>query len=133
MILLNLERNSQQPIFRQIYEQLQQLMENNTLKPGFRMPSTRALAERHGINRSTVYKAYEELWAMGYLESRPGSYSTVRKRQKIATNGQKSKTGLIAWEKHSSDAGQMLHQSYLLWSWTPGFSRCKISGDVLIL
>lgn len=112
MILLNLERNSQQPIFRQIYEQLQQLMENNTLKPGFRMPSTRALAERHGINRSTVYKAYEELWAMGYLESRPGSYSTVRKRQKIVTNGQKSKTGLIAWEKHSSDAGQMLHQSY---------------------
>ncbi len=112
MILLNLERNSEQPIFRQIYRQLKQLMEDKTLKPGFRMPSTRALAEKHGINRSTVYKAYEELWAMGYLESRPGSYSIVRKRQKIATNGQKSKTGLIAWEKLSSDAGQMLHRSY---------------------
>jgi hypothetical protein len=42
---------------------------------------------------------------MGYLESRPGSYSIVRKRQKIATNGQKSKTGLIKWNKQSLDVG----------------------------
>jgi DNA-binding transcriptional MocR family regulator len=104
-------------------------MENNTLKPGFRMPSTRALAERHGVNRSTVYKAYEELWAMGYLESRPGSYSTVRKRQKIATNGQKSKKGLIAWEKHSSDAGQMLHQSYQKFK----YKLADVSSDVINL
>ena len=129
MILLNLERNSQQPIFRQIYEQLQQLVENNTLQPGFRMPSTRALAERNGINRSTVYKAYEELWAMGYIESRPGSYSTVRKRQKIATYGQKSKTGLIAWGKLSSDAGQMLHQSYQKFK----YKLADVSSDLINL
>jgi DNA-binding transcriptional MocR family regulator len=129
MILLNLERDNQMPIFKQIYEQLKQLMENNTLKPGFRMPSTRALAERHGVNRSTVYKAYEELWALGYLESRPGSYSTVRKRQKIATNGQKSKKGLIAWGEHSSDAGQMLHQSYQKFK----YKLTDVSSDVINL
>jgi DNA-binding transcriptional MocR family regulator len=129
MILLNLERNSEQPIFRQIYQQLKQLMENNTLKPGFRMPSTRALAERHGVNRSTVYKVYEELGAMGYLESRPGSYSIVRKRQRIATNGQKSKTGLIAWEKLTSDAGQMLHQSYQKFK----YKISDVSPDVINL
>ena len=30
-----------------------------------------------------LYRAYQELWALGYLESRPGSYSTVRKRAVI--------------------------------------------------
>ena len=33
-----------------------------------------------GINRSTVYRAYQDLWAQGYLEARPGAYSTVRAR-----------------------------------------------------
>jgi DNA-binding transcriptional MocR family regulator len=76
------------------------------------MPSTRSLAEKHGINRSTVYKAYEELWTMGYIESRPGSYSVVRKRQHIVGNGQKAQKGLIAWEEKSSDAGRILHRSF---------------------
>lgn len=112
MILLNLDRKSNTPLFRQVFEQLKHLIEENTLKPGFRMPPTRALAEKHGVNRSTVYKAYEELWALGYLESRPGSYSLVRKRQKIATNGRKSRKGFIPWEKNSSDTGRILHQAY---------------------
>jgi DNA-binding transcriptional MocR family regulator len=112
MIILNLERKSKMPLFRQIFQQLKRLIENNTLEPGFRMPSTRTLAEKHGINRSTVYKAYEELWALGYMESRPGSYSVVRKRQKIATPEQKSKQGLIQWETISSDVGQTLHHAY---------------------
>jgi len=112
MILLNLERDNKEPLFRQIYLQLKKMMENNVLKPGFRMPSTRILAEKNGINRSTVYKAYEELWAMGFIESRPGSYSIVRKRHEIATNGQKAKKGIISWEKHSSESGEMLHRSY---------------------
>jgi len=112
MIILNLERKSKVPLFMQIFKQLKRLMEERTLAPGFRMPSTRALAEKHGINRSTVYKAYEELWALGYIESRPGSYSVVRKRQQIATNARRSKKGLIPWEEHSSDSGRMLHQAF---------------------
>jgi DNA-binding transcriptional MocR family regulator len=112
MIILNLERSSKMPLFRQIFGQLKQLIENHTLKPGFRMPSTRTLAEKHGINRSTVYKAYEELWALGYMESRPGSYSVVRQRQKIATPEQKLKEGLIPWEEKSSRVGRTLHHAY---------------------
>jgi DNA-binding transcriptional MocR family regulator len=112
MILLNLERTSNKPLFRQIFEQLKARIEDATLSPGFRMPSTRVLAEKHGVNRSTVVKAYEELWAMGYVESRPGSYSVVRKRQQIALPGDISAKGLIPWEEKSSDAGRALHSSY---------------------
>ena len=47
---------------------------------GAALPSSRTLAERLGLNRSTVYRAYEELWALGYVDSRPGSYTRVRRR-----------------------------------------------------
>lgn len=52
MILLNLERKSSVPLFKQIFAQLKQRIEDNTLAPGFRMPSSRTLAEKHGVNRS---------------------------------------------------------------------------------
>lgn len=112
LILLNLDRESTVPLFRQIFGQIKQLIDNNTLEPGFRMPSTRELAERHGLNRSTVYKAYEELWAMGYMESRPGSYSVVRKRQKMAANDSRTQQGLIPWETKASIPGNALHRAY---------------------
>ncbi len=112
MILVNLDKKSKIPLFMQIFQQLKKLIEENTLEPGFRMPSTRTLAEKHGVNRSTVYKAYEELWALGYLESRAGSYSIVRKRQKIAAGEPKSPKGLIHWEIKSSEPGRLLHHAY---------------------
>jgi DNA-binding transcriptional MocR family regulator len=112
MILLNLDRKSRVPLFRQVFRQLKKMIEENTLEPGFRMPSTRTLAEKHGLNRSTVYKAYEELWALGYMASRPGSYSVVRKRHQIATTDRKSQKGLISWEKNSSEPGRALHLAH---------------------
>lgn len=112
MILLNLERSSKVPLFMQIFTLLKQRIDDEILKPGFRMPPTREFAEKHGINRSTVVKAYEELWALGYTESRPGSYSVVRKRQKLATPERKSDKGLIRWKDKSTKTGQLLHDSY---------------------
>jgi len=73
-----IDEASKTPLFRQIMEQVIGLVDSHALKLGTRLPSTRALAERLGVDRSTVYKAYQELWALGYLDSRPGSYSTVR-------------------------------------------------------
>lgn len=112
MILLNLERSSNVPLFIQIFSQLKQRIDDDILKPGFRMPPTREFAVQHGVNRSTVVKAYEELWALGYTESRPGSYSVVRKRQKLATPDRKSDRGLIRWKEKSTQTGQVLHDSY---------------------
>ncbi|MCP4156606.1 MAG: GntR family transcriptional regulator, partial [bacterium] len=112
MILLNLDRESKVPLFRQVFSQLKDLIDGNTLKPGYRMPSTRELAEKHGVNRSTVYKAYEELWALGYTESRPGSYSVVRKRHKTLSDMGRAKKGLIPWEKKSSEAGRFIYHTF---------------------
>lgn len=112
MIVLNLNRNEETPLFRQVFFQLKKLMDTGVLKPGFKMPPTRELAEKHELNRSTVYKAYEELWALGYLESRPGSYSYVRKKKKAGGTKQRRQGGRISWEEAAVKPVSRIYNAY---------------------
>jgi DNA-binding transcriptional MocR family regulator len=79
-MLLHLDRDNRVPLHEQIRAQVALHIDQGTVQPGTRLPPTRSLASTLGINRSTVYRAYQNLWAQGYLEARPGSYSTVRAR-----------------------------------------------------
>jgi DNA-binding transcriptional MocR family regulator len=83
IMLLSVNKESQKTIFEQLLTQITGLIENGTLKPGFRMPSSRELAELMGVNRTTIVHVYDELWAQGYIESTPGSYTYVRKRKPV--------------------------------------------------
>jgi GntR family transcriptional regulator/MocR family aminotransferase len=47
------------------------------LRPGARLPSTRALAADLGVSRSVVVQAFEQLAAEGYLTARPGAVARV--------------------------------------------------------
>lgn len=78
-LLFTVARRSPTPLWRQITQRVAALVDEGTLTAGSRLPASRQLAGALGVNRSTVCRAYEELWALGYLESRPGSYSTVRR------------------------------------------------------
>ena len=80
MILVDVTRSSATPLYLQIVHQMRRLVDEGIVAVGTAMPSTRALSERLAVNRSTVYRAYQELWALGYLDSRPGSYTRVRER-----------------------------------------------------
>ncbi len=82
-MLLSVSRNSKVKIFDQILKQITDLIENGSLEAGARLPSSRKLAKTIGVNRTTVIRVYEELGAQGYIESTPGSYTTVRKKQPI--------------------------------------------------
>jgi DNA-binding transcriptional MocR family regulator len=83
-MLLHLDRDSRVPLHEQIRAQVASLIDQGSLRPGARLPPTRVLAQRLGVHRSTAYRAYQELWARGHLEARPGSYSTVRARLRPA-------------------------------------------------
>lgn len=111
MILLNLDPKNKTPLFKQIQMQLQDMIERNILQPGSRLPSTRSFASHLGVHRSTVYKAYEELWALGYLQSRPGSYSIVRKKQKLTASEQKA-CSTISWEGKTSKSASEVYRLY---------------------
>jgi DNA-binding transcriptional MocR family regulator len=99
MLLLKIVPKSITPIYRQIITQISDLIEKETIHPGERIPASREMAAQLGLNRSTVYRAYQELQAFGYLESRPGSYMTVRKRKKTMTCHRDFHHGIIDWSR----------------------------------
>lgn len=74
---LTLDRSSAVPLHRQIYEELRRKLLDGLLRPGQRVPSTRALAEDLGVSRLPVLSAYDQLLHEGYLEGRTGSGTYV--------------------------------------------------------
>jgi GntR family transcriptional regulator / MocR family aminotransferase len=65
------------PLYRQLYNQLQEAILSGALPPGSRLSPSRALAEELGIARVTVEQAYRQLAAEGYVTSRRGAGTFV--------------------------------------------------------
>ena len=65
------------PIYRQIIDQVKNLVAAGRLKSGDEMPTIRALAQQLLINPNTVARSYRELEAQGILLSRQGSGTVV--------------------------------------------------------
>ena len=73
-----LKRNSDVNLREQLSTQIVLGILGNELAPGDRLPSTRELAQRHGIHPNTASAAYQELENQGWLEVRHGSGVYVR-------------------------------------------------------
>jgi len=111
MLLLHLNKNKSIPLFQQVIDQVKELINQGSLKAGDRLPSSRKLAADCGVNRTTIFKAYEELWAMGYLESRQGSYSTVRKPAQFTKDIDTENISSISW---ILDINPSINKEYIL-------------------
>ena len=61
------------PIYQQLADWFRRAIAEGRLRPGQRVPSTRALAGELGVSRLPVLGAYEQLHAEGYLESFTGA------------------------------------------------------------
>jgi len=72
-----LDRNARKSLQRQIYDSFRGGIIERRLRPGQRIPSTRALALELGISRFPVLNAYAQLLAEGYLESRVGAGTVI--------------------------------------------------------
>ena len=75
--VIPLDRSSEVPLYRQLYEGYRRAIAERRLRAGQRLPSTRSLAEELGVSRIPVLNAFEQLLAEGYLESRVGSGTFV--------------------------------------------------------
>jgi DNA-binding GntR family transcriptional regulator len=73
-----LDRETGEPLHRQIYEFLQRAIVQGDFPPGWQLPSTRALARRLRVSRNTVLNAYEALSMEGCIASQAGSGTRVR-------------------------------------------------------
>lgn len=128
MLLLKLTRNSAIPLHQQITDQVRGLIDGGSLPIGTALPPTRIFAEQLGVNRTTVYRAYEELWALGYIEGRPGSYSRIRGRMPLARGKTTAGEPAIHWDSCISDGGRNAYATFL--RFTPeGGAKVKDAVD----
>ncbi|QWF77781.1 hypothetical protein HUW46_01173 [Amycolatopsis sp. CA-230715] len=74
---IQVSRQSDVPIYRQIVTQLSFMIETGDLGAGQTLPSARLLADNLHINRNTVARAYAELSELGLVESRGRGGTTV--------------------------------------------------------
>ncbi|MER2493124.1 FadR/GntR family transcriptional regulator [Catenovulum sediminis] len=66
-------------LYIKVADQLRELIENKTFKPGERFPAERSLAEKLGVSRPTVREAMIALELAGLIEIRTGSGIYVAK------------------------------------------------------
>ena len=69
-----------QPLYAELANSLQSLIEQGTLRPGHRVPSVRRMSLQRDVSIATVLQAYTVLENRGYLEARPQSGYYVRPR-----------------------------------------------------
>jgi DNA-binding transcriptional MocR family regulator len=96
-MLLRLRETGKEPKGRQIVAQIRRLIQRGSLAAGDRLPSTRQLADQLGLHRSTVATAYQELWALGWLDLRPGAQPRVRLREALVEPARAGE-GPFPWE-----------------------------------
>ncbi len=94
------------PKGKQVVTQVQALIARGALKPGEALPSTRLLAEQLGLHRSTVAAAYQDLWAQGCLDLRPGAQPRVRPRGGLIPAPPAGAPG-FPWEARLAELGRL--------------------------
>jgi GntR family transcriptional regulator/MocR family aminotransferase len=95
---IRLDATAKQPLHHQLYEQLSQSIRSGHLKPGTRLPSTRALASELGVSRTTTIKAFRDLQTEGYIQMQIGAGTVVAPRLPelfLQTNTDESSTSQL--------------------------------------
>ena len=71
MLLVN--KQSSSPLYTQLYKQIRSAILSGELSPNTKLPSVRSVSTDLRISRTTVEKAYEQLYLDGFLIIRPRS------------------------------------------------------------
>lgn len=105
-MILNLDFNSDVPIYTQIREEIIKAIANGDLKLNESLPSVRNMAEEIGVNLHTVNKSYNLLKDEGYI-------NIDRRKGAIVNNLPLSKNDLNI-SKINSMLDLLVAQSYLM-------------------
>ena len=69
---------------QQLYQALRARVLDGRLSSGTRLPATRDLAAMLALSRNSVVRAYDQLYAEGYIESRVGDGTYVSQLPKLS-------------------------------------------------
>ncbi|MBE9200858.1 MULTISPECIES: GntR family transcriptional regulator [unclassified Nodularia (in: cyanobacteria)] len=78
MIQFRIQPDSEIPASNQLFNQIRFAIASRQYPPGYKLPSTRALAMQTGLHRNTISKVYRQLEEDGFVESLAGSGIYVR-------------------------------------------------------
>ncbi len=78
-LAIALDRDGEEPIYRQLIRHIRMQIESGTLPAGARLPASRDLARQLNISRISVVNAYAELRSEGYLSAHAGRGTFVAK------------------------------------------------------
>lgn len=74
---MELDKNSQQPLYMQLMKEIKEQIQNGHYKPGDQIPTEIQLSELYQVSRITVRRTIEELCAQGVLVKRQGKGTFV--------------------------------------------------------
>ena len=79
-LALSLDESRPLSLQQQLYTRLREDILMGRLRPGEKVPATRALAGQLAVSRTTAVVAYEQLLAEGYIEARRGAGTFVSRQ-----------------------------------------------------
>lgn len=101
VVHVKVDRTAKEPVNRQVYRQLRAVILSGEYPPGMRLPSERQFARDAGVGRVTIVRAFDQLAAEGFIESRVGAGTFVA--VEIPDNVQ---DGLIRFRPQLTEWGQ---------------------------
>ena len=109
-----MEYNNKQTIYRQITDYCLRQISRGEWVAGERIPSTRDLSLRLGVNGRTIIRAYEELEAMGIIYTQRGfgsfTHKDVIERLRKIRESEFEQTGLDDFIHLAADCGYSLER-----------------------
>ena len=77
ILALSIDFRSDQPVYKQIADQVRLMIVNGTLKSGDQLPTVRTVADAVNVNFNTVAKAYRILDEEGFILTHQGRGSFI--------------------------------------------------------
>jgi GntR family transcriptional regulator/MocR family aminotransferase len=118
--VLELDEESDSPVFVRIAEAVTRDIVRGRLRPGDALPGTRTLAQTLDVHRSTVVAAYAELGAQGWTSTRPGGATLVAVSPPLPSFGAASELQPSAARERS---GFLVEPSPIPWQVAPAAPR----------
>ncbi|MDD3368713.1 MAG: GntR family transcriptional regulator [Lachnospiraceae bacterium] len=94
--MIILDYKDARPMYEQVVDKFQVLIEKEVLKTDEKMPSVRALAIELSINPNTVQKAYAELERRGYIYTVKGKGNFVSYDESMKLQNKKKQENTFA-------------------------------------
>jgi len=117
-VAIRLPRAAEGTLQQSVHGQVREAILEGRLRPGVRLPATRALARSLGVSRNTVVAAYDRLLAEGYVHVRGGAGTFVadvlpRRRRGAPEPPARDARLAPAWRE---PAGPVMGKPRLAWS-----------------